>query len=99
MPQLNCTDEIEVVKRNTVACECNCKDGNPPATASWYDKDGNVIGKNGYLKKTLLIENLQKQHTGTYECRCKSGTLPYVAKKLKLTIGCKHNMYTNILTL
>ena len=77
-----------------VICVCRSQGGRPPANVTW-SKDGNQIGGIGKKNKTLILNNVNGTHNGTYKCEARSYDDPkYIDAKyitVVVRLKCKYN--------
>ena len=86
--EINCSSPFTIKEGGTFKCLCYSSTGHPSPNATWYNPDGNKVGKTENLKKTLLLENIMKEEAGNYSCVVTSLDLNDT-KQVKLQVQCK----------
>ena len=89
--RINCSSPIKLNESDDVICLCRGEGGNPPANVTW-SKDDNQIGGIGTENKTLILNNVNGTHNGTYKCEARSYVNDdYVdAKYIDVLVRCKY---------
>lgn len=82
--------QVTARKGSTVTLECKAS-GNPVPTIFWFKKD--VFSGPTHLSdsSTLILENVDRHHAGTYQCSADNGVKDRVSMDIQLTILCKQH--------
>ena len=67
---VNCANSTTVKQTYNFTCECEGKDGNPPANVTWYKDNRTIV--TGKEELMLLLTNVDRDDDGTYRCEAKS---------------------------
>ena len=71
------------------ACKCDGTNGNPPADVTWYKNNTKIVTRKE--EAILVLNNVDKDYSGTYRCVAKSGIEEAKNEtKIKLTVLCKY---------
>ena len=87
---INCSTNVTVKEGDNVECLCHGIGGDPLPAASWY-KNGKKVNGSGYLKKTLSLKSILKEHAGNYSCIVNNTVFEDV-KQIEIKVQCKYNL-------
>ncbi|XP_073987756.1 opioid-binding protein/cell adhesion molecule homolog isoform X2 [Rhodnius prolixus] len=77
---------VEVKKGSRVTLECKAS-GNPPPTITWTRKNNLVMaGKKSVDGPSLMIEQTNRHHAGTYMCTADNGVGAPITREITLNI-------------
>ena len=71
---VNCSTPVKLNQESYLTCSCIGENGNPPASVTWYDKDGRKLVR-GYEEQVLTLKSVSGKDSGTYKCVAQSYTL------------------------
>uniref|UniRef100_A0A1B0DM56 Ig-like domain-containing protein n=1 Tax=Phlebotomus papatasi TaxID=29031 RepID=A0A1B0DM56_PHLPP len=77
-------------KGSTVTLECKAS-GNPVPSIYWYKRDPLAGSTHLSDSSTLVLDRVERQHAGVYQCAADNGVREPVSADVQLTVLCKYH--------
>ena len=71
------------------ASKCKGTNGNPPANVTWYKDNRTIV--TGKEETTFVLNDVDKDNSGTYRCEAKNKEEAKNETSMKLIINCKYH--------
>ena len=86
---VDCSSPSTVNATGNFTCTCTSSGGRPLANVTWF-KGNKMIGESRKRNQTLRLNNVGRDHNGTYRCEAKSHDTAINRTEIELIVNCEY---------